>query len=75
MIYELTGGPMDGEVTQVPDPPWPWLRIVVKDAIPVPTFESIYKGPQKLHTVPIANYRLVRYTDGRLGYLYDSTDQ
>lgn len=74
MKYSLNGGPMDGEKTEVPDPPWPSLRIMLQDAIPLPTWESIYGPPQALQHLPIASYRLVRYTDGRLGYEYVGMD-
>jgi hypothetical protein len=72
--YELIGGPMDGEVTEVPDPPWPWLKIVVRDLLPNLVNFDPQGAPKRLSPVPVANYRLVRYQDGRLGYLYDSTD-
>ena len=69
----LHRGPMDGEEVEMPDPPYPWFKIVVPDSLPIPTFES-YQTPQPLRTVQIANYRLVRYTDGRLGYEYECMD-
>lgn len=64
---------MDGEESEVPDPPWPWMKIVVPDSLPPPTYDT-FQTPQPLRAVQIANYRLVRYADGRLGYLYDSMD-
>jgi hypothetical protein len=70
MTFELQGGPMDGEVMQVPDPPMPWLKVLVQDLVPPPYFDH-YQTPAKPRVLPIANYRLVRYTDGRLGYRYD----
>jgi hypothetical protein len=63
-VRHLNGGPLNNEEMQVPDPPWPWLRIVVQDA---------YETP-KLGILPVALYRLVRYTDGRLGYEYECMD-
>jgi len=74
-VRHLNGGPLDGEEMQVPDPPWPWLTIVVQDAYEIPTFESIMTSETpKLRILPVALYRLVRYTDGRLGYEYECMD-
>jgi hypothetical protein len=64
----LDGGPMDGEEMEMPDdPPMPWIKLIHPDHLPQPVFT---KEPVTISPVPVALYRLVRYTDGRLGYKF-----
>ena len=75
MKYLLYGGPMDSMEMEVPDPPWPWLRVAVPEMVEIPTFEAFAaSSPPTPHFIPIANYRRVRYVDGRIGYEYAGMD-
>ena len=69
----LNGGPFSGEETETGDPPMPWIKVMV-DACPVPTWESIRNPDFSIRIIPIANYRLFRYDDGRLRYEYAGMD-
>jgi hypothetical protein len=71
MKYVLNGGPMDGHEVEVPYPHWLRLRVAVPDMMTVPCIDFVAEALPKPHWIPIADYRLVRYPDGRFGYEYD----
>ena len=73
MKYLLNGGPGNGEEMDLVEP-YPWIKFMV-NAHPIPTYEEFAaSAPPTPHLIPIANYRRVRYTDGRIGYEYAGMD-